>query len=110
MFEITYLKLNLFSVTELGTKRHPFKELDSALVEVLNLHSNSNRVINVHLMEDTTSYMMIGTYIVNVTQVNFKAYSTSSSVAKMAKIVTIEEDDIAVPPSMPTKFSILGIS
>lgn len=94
-------------VSELGTKSYPYKELDSVLVEIMNFHSNSDRTINVYIMEDSTVYIQKQRYILNITSVNFLPYSQTSNSANKAKVVFTESEDPIIPPSMPSKFNIM---
>ena len=88
------------NVVELGTKQYPFKSLGLVFVELLNYHANSNRTINVYLLENTDSYIDLGfNYIVNVSAVNFASYSLVSSTPSKATITAGETND-------PTKSNI----
>lgn len=98
------------SVTELGTKSHPYKELDSVFVELMNYHTHADRIITVNILEDSTVYILKPTYISNITEVIFKPYSVNTAIARKAKIVMVNSKTPIIPPAMPTKFSILGKS
>lgn len=93
---------------ELGTKDHPYKELDSVFVELMNFHTNVNRNISVYLMESSTSYLKVASYISNITHVNIEAYSEKSISPKKARIIGVESSNKIVPPGMVTKFNILS--
>jgi hypothetical protein len=58
-------------VTELGTEDHPYKDINSVMIELLNYHSHSDREINVYLKEGSTNFLFKETHIINITQVNF---------------------------------------
>lgn len=96
------------STVELGTQKHPYKELDSAFVEVVNFHSHSEREVYVYVMEGSTVYMNSPTYIVNTTLVHVESYSEIIDIAGMAKIVGVQTDLKVIPPSTTSKFNILS--
>ena len=96
------------STVELGTQEHPYKELDSAFVEVINFHVHSERTINIFVMEGSTVFMNSPTYIVNTTLVHLESYSEVSNVAGMARIVGVQNNTKIIPPSTPSKFNILS--
>ena len=96
------------SPVELGTKQHPYKELQSVLTDLISFHTNSNRTITVYLMEDTTNFILTPSYISNITQVNFLTYSSKSTPPSSAKIVGVELESAVVPPAISSKFNILG--
>lgn len=93
---------------ELGTKNHPYKELDSVFVELMNFHTNTDRNITVYLMEASTSYLRVTAYVSNITHVSFEAYSEKSLSPKKARIVGVQSSNNIVPPGMATKFNILS--
>ena len=101
------------NVIELGTRQYPFKHLGLAFVELLNFHSNSDRTINVYLRENTESYIDLSfNYIINITTVNIRPYSLSSSTPSMANITAREENDsnqvnVAAYFNNGTRFNIL---
>jgi len=84
-----YVDSSSDSVTELGTYDHPYKDLSSVFVELFNFHSHSDRSIIIKVHEDTTNYIMQGTYILNITNVLIESYSKTSSVPYKAKIVAV---------------------
>jgi len=96
------------STTELGTYDHPYKELNSVIVEMFNFHANSDRTINIKLAEGSTSYLMEGIYIINITSVIIDSYSKSPTLPGKAKITTVDSDQYVVSPGMPTMNSILS--
>ena len=68
------------SVTELGTKDNPYKNLLLAFIEILNLHSHTNRTINVYVQTGTTLYVIPDyMYLINVNKVNLLTYTGSST-------------------------------
>jgi len=96
------------STTELGTYDHPYKEIKSAFVELFNFHSFTDRNITIKLAERTTNYVMMGTYIMNITQVNIVSYSKTSSVPEKAKVMTVNSNQYVVSPGMPSMYKILS--
>ena len=95
------------SVTELGTYDHPYKDLLSVFVEMFNFHSHSDRMVVVKVHEDTTNYLMEGTYVINITQVVIESYSKVSLNPKKAKIVAVESLSAMIPAGVPSKFKLL---
>ena len=96
------------SVTELGTQKHPYKELESVLVELMNFHAHTDRNISVMIMEQSTVYIKATNIIANITQVSFESYSENNLDAQKARIVGVKLSSRIVPPAMPSKFNILG--
>jgi hypothetical protein len=96
------------SSTELGTQAHPYKDLESVFVELMNFHSHSDRNITVYIMEYSTVFASVMTHITNITQVHFESYSKVSITPSKARIVGVRHASKIVAPSMPTKFSILS--
>ena len=63
-------------------------------VELLNFHANTTRTINVHLKENTQSYIDLSfNYIINITTVTISSYSTTSNTTSKATIVAGEIND-----------------
>ena len=96
------------SPTELGTRNHPYKEVDSVMVEIMNFHSHSDRTINVFVMEYSSIFLKTTNVIANITMVQFESYSDINTDAAKARVIGVKEDDRIVAPAMPTKFSILS--
>jgi hypothetical protein len=96
------------SSTELGTQAHPYKDLESVFVELMNFHSHSDRNITVYIMESSTVFASVMTHITNITQVHFESYSEVSITPSKARIVGVKHASKIVVPSMPTKFNILS--
>lgn len=103
-----YINLNSQSHAELGTKLHPYKDLDSAFSEIMNFHSHNDRNVTVYVMEGTTVFANSVTYIVNITSVNIEAYNDIQSGVGLARMVGLMNSTKALSPPMPTKFNILG--
>ena len=64
---------------ELGTNKHPYKNLELAFVEILNFHSHSNSSLTVFVKEFTKN--MIGlnlNYVLNISKVEVWSYSNSN--------------------------------
>ena len=80
------------SVVELGTQTHPYKDIKSAFVEILNFHSHTERTIKVYVMEGSTIYVNSPTYFVNITHVLIESYTEKSPKPGLARIVGIENN------------------
>ena len=52
-----YVNPESTEIIELGTLEYPYKSIKYVFVEILNLHANSDRTINVILKEGTTDYI-----------------------------------------------------
>ena len=96
------------STTELGTYEHPYKELNSVFVELLNFHSHSERNISVRILEGTTTYLHKKSYIINTTEVIIEPYFKTVSFGINPKIITVESIGAIIPPGVPTRFNILS--
>lgn len=103
-----YVNANSQSLVEVGTKDHPYKELDSVFVEIMNFHSHSERNIMIYVLEGTSVFANSVTYIVNMTHVQIESYSESSQEAGLARMVGINNISKAISPALPTNFNILG--
>ena len=97
------------STAELGTKSYPYKEIDSAFVEITNFHFHSERSVNVFVMEGSTVFVKSPTYIVNITNVHIESYSEKGNVKGMARLIGILNETKIIPQATPTMFHILGI-
>ena len=94
---------------ELGTFEHPYKDLDSVFVEILNLHAHTDREIVVYIKEDATNYLFIKrNFILNINSVQIMTYS-DVFVQTNSKATIIGTDAIEVSPvyGKSTSFSIL---
>ena len=94
------------SQTELGTKQHPYKDINYALAEIFNFHSGTNRSISLYIMEDTTNYIMSNSYINNMTLLTILPYSVTGTTTNKAKIVGVDSTTKMIKYSMPTKMII----
>ena len=95
------------SVLELGTKQHPFKNLQFVFVELLNFHSHSDRSISVYCMENTTNYIMLSmAYIINITSVTILPYNNDNTEVT-TKPTLIGQDAEILVPIRGTSFNIL---
>ena len=104
-----YVDPSSMSTTELGTSEHPYKELNSVFVEILNFHSHSDRSITVRILEGTTAFLLKSSYIINTTEVIMEPYFRNSSIGNNPKIIGVESIDAITPPGVPTRFHILSI-
>ena len=96
------------STSELGTYEHPYKELNSVLVELLNFHSHSDRNITIKILEGTTTFLHKNSYILNTTRVTIEPYAKTISLGINPKIIAVDSMGAIVPPGVPTRFNILG--
>jgi len=96
------------SNTELGTFEHPFKELNSVFVEVLNFHSHSDRNITIKILEGTTAFLFKRSYIINTTEVIMEPYFKNSSFGTNPKVIAVESAEAITPPGVPTRLNILS--
>ncbi|CAI2361643.1 unnamed protein product [Moneuplotes crassus] len=102
-----FVNANSESPVELGTQEHPYKDIESAMVEILNFHSHNPRNVTVNVMEATTVYANSATYIVNMTHVQIQAYNDADTEIGLARMVGIYNSSKIVNPATPTKFNIL---
>ena len=78
------------SLVELGTQVNPYKKLLIAFIEILNIHSHTNRTINVYVKAGTTVYVMPDyIYLIYVTNVNINVYNDTSSTTSRPNIVSM---------------------
>ncbi|CAI2371351.1 unnamed protein product [Moneuplotes crassus] len=97
------------SPVELGTLQHPYKELESVLVELMNFHTNNGRSITVNIMESSINYITVSnTIISNLTSVRFQSYSKVNSDPNLAIIEALDADSKRIQAGVPTKYNILG--
>ena len=108
-----YVDVTSEKVVELGTKQYPFKHLGLAFVEILNFHANTNRAINIYLLENTVSYIDLGfNYIINISSVSIIPYSLTSSTPSKVTITAGEineptQSNISSYFNTGTRFNIL---
>ena len=109
---VYYVNVDSISVIELGTFEHPYKDLDSVFVEILNLHAHTNRNIVVYIKEDTTNYLHVSrNFILNLNNVKIMTYSNVfSEASNKATIVVTDADDANPVYGISTSFSILKSS
>jgi hypothetical protein len=83
---------NSEEILELGTKMYPYKDVNLALIEVFNVHSNSLRNIDISIMEYTYNYIQTQLpMIINTTSVNIDTYSEySPSNPQRAKLIVTD--------------------
>ena len=73
-----YVNPNSEKIMELGTIEYPFRDINLVFTEIYNEHQQTERVINIYLMENTDNYLPTSYIeIFNVTQVNIDSYSQS---------------------------------
>ena len=95
------------SIISLGTIDNPYKSLLLAFVEILNLHSHSNRTINVYIQTGTTLYVIPDSmYIINVSKVNILTYTSTSSSTVRPKIYSVLSGVTLISPK--TLFNIIS--
>jgi len=96
------------SISELGTYEHPYKELNSVFVELLNFHSHSDRNITIKILEGTMTFLHKNSYIINTTRVSIEPYIKTVSLGINPKIIAVDSTDAIIPPGVPTRFNILS--
>ena len=95
------------NIISLGTIENPYKSLLLAFVEILNLHSHSNRTINVFIHTGTTLYVMPDSmYIINISKVNILTYTSASSSTVRPKIYSVLSGVTLISPK--TLFNIIS--
>lgn len=81
------------AIIELGTKKYPYKNIELPFVEILNIHSHTERNINLYLKENTTSYIMQSrNYIINVTSVNIDTYTDGTKSPEYTNILATDSE------------------
>ena len=87
-----YVDSTSSSSKELGTIVNPYKNLMLAFIETFNLHSHSNRTINIYVKENTSARINIGlAYFINIKQVNLLTYTPSGTSPRQSVIVFIDQ-------------------
>lgn len=67
---------------ELGTNKHPYKNLELVFVEILNFHSHSDCNITIYVKELTENVIGLNlNYILNITKVEVWSYSDSNPIS-----------------------------
>ena len=104
-----YVDVDSHSVIELGTFQHPYKDLDSVFVEILNLHAHTGRDINVYIKEETVNYLHISrNYILNIESIKIMTYSNAfRETNNKATIVSTDAIEVYPSYSIYTSFKIL---
>ncbi|CAI2367407.1 unnamed protein product [Moneuplotes crassus] len=102
-----YINPNSQSPVELGTQQHPYKDIQSAFVEIMNFHSHSDRNVTVFVMEGSTVFASSPTYFVNMTHVQIESYSDRVQAPRLARMVGVIEKSKLIAPGFSTKFNIL---
>lgn len=96
-----YVDVTSNSTVELGTKEHPYKDISSAFVELLNLHSNKLRTITVNYLYLSQSY------IIRVTNLTITTYSSSSPTSLSSTLHGTSNSSLVPTYAMPTMYKIL---
>ena len=95
-------------MVELGTKAHPYKTMKSAYVEIMNFHTNSERTINLFVMEGSTIFVTVSHYFVNMTMVHMQSYAEIAASPGYARIIGLDDETKIIPPAIASKFKLLG--
>lgn len=95
-------------VLELGTKENPYRNIGLVFLEILNIHSHTDRNITINLKESTLIYMnQLRSYIINVTNVEIRSYS--ESVNNVPRSAEIYVSNFNIPYFSPkTRFNIIS--
>ena len=102
-----YVDSGSLQTIELGTITYPYKSIELVFVELLNYHAHSNRTINVYIKENTINEVLLSkNFIINITSVNFKTYSSSSTSIPAKAVLIMKERDVTMMSSQ-TQFSII---
>ena len=104
-----YVDSTSSSAMELGTIVNPYKNLMLAFIEVLNLHSHSNRTITIYVKENTSSHINIGlTYFINMKRVNLLTYTPSGTSPRQSVIAFTDISELLF--NQKTLFNIMANS
>ncbi|CAI2364488.1 unnamed protein product [Moneuplotes crassus] len=103
-----FVNANSKSPVELGTKEHPYKDIEAAFSEIMNFHSHNQRNMTVYVMEKSTVFVNSVTFFVNMSHVLIETYNENMLNLGLARMVGIKNGSKIIPPAMPTKFSILA--
>lgn len=104
-----YVDVLSTEVVELGTKKYPYKDLNSVFIELVNLHSNSDRTINVYVKERTINYLETKkNHVVNTNYVLFTTYSSSNSSSEKSTLIGTDDATKINLFAVPTMFNILS--
>ena len=95
------------SYAEFGTREHPYKDLESVFVELMNYMNHVGLNITIYVMEKSTVFANSPTHIINATNVHVESYSDVKVSPDKAKLVIVQKEYRIVKPSMPNKFGIL---
>ena len=83
-----YINPDTIEIIEMGSQKYPYKNLKSALSEILNYFSHKNFNITIFLKEGTRAYLQdSNSYLLNITSVTLKSYSDISSSPTRATLV-----------------------
>lgn len=102
--------INTLSIetVELGTLEYPFKEINSAFLELVNIHANTNRNISIYVLEDTINYIRLKTaYVLNINNVTLTTYSKSALISSKATIIGVDSDSYSSIFGESTLFNII---
>ena len=104
-----YVNIESEHVIELGTRQYPYKDLNSVFIEIVELHSNTNRSIVINIKEDTVNYLMVkSSYIVNIENVTITSYSDRSTSPEKATIISYDSDSKNIAYVITSMFKILN--
>ena len=102
-----YVDSGSTSVIELGTVDNPYKNLLLAFIEIMNLHSHTNRTINIYVKTGTTLHVMPDyMYLINISKVNLLTYTSSSSSPARPQIYSVLSGVTLLSPK--TMFNIIS--
>lgn len=94
---------------ELGTKLYPYKDIRSALIETVNLFSNTNMTATIRLKENTQHYLskLENNVFINIGNVIIESYSTESTKPSHAILVGNSNTTLNLVFSASTLYTIL---
>ena len=94
------------SILEIGSKDNPYRSMRALMSEILNHHSNQDKVISIYLKENTEVFLEDETnFLINITQVKISSYSDTQEGSQMATLIPTKNPQNGV--SMKSAFSIL---
>ena len=104
-----YINIESEHVVELGTRQYPYKDLSSVFVEIVELHSNTDRSIIINVKEDTINYLMVKqNYVININSITIKSYSDRSTSPNKATIISYDSESKNIAYVITSMFNILN--
>lgn len=103
-----FVNVESLSTIELGTRAHPYKDIESVFAEIINLHSNYERNVTVLIHKGTQTEMLIKkAYMYNMHNVSLISYSDNSEMTRRPLIIGVESSTVSKMYAKSTAFNIL---